>query len=201
MKNLYYFTYKMIWLSVILLFICISVASCYCILNLFYPSICIGSFAELLTALATLGALLVAGVSLCYAKKQYEKHQEEERTKLLCEYNQRYSTDKNVECVIEWMLKTAIMGKDGRIEKVNRYTNTEAPSVHQKEMFMRFFEELHMQISKNKLDKHEVFNLFSYYALVFDKFEEYRLDITDYNNGEWKSFRDFVEQMKRYKHE
>ena len=145
-----------------------------------------------------MGTLIVAGYSAWYAQKEYNKHMEEERTKLLCDYNHRYSTDKYIEYVIEWMLSIAIIGNDGSIIGVNRDIKNIPPSIHQKEMFLRFFEELYLQIKKDKLDKQEVFNLFGYYALIFDKYEEFRLDITDYEKNEWSDFRSFIELMKNF---
>lgn len=180
---------------IIALFICIFHASCYCILHLFYPPICIGTFSNFLTSIISFGTLLVALFSALYVKKEYDKHIEEERTKLLCEYNHRYSVDKHIECVIEWMLQIAIMDESGNIIGVNRQIKNIPPNIHQKEMFMRFFEELQLQIEKRKLNKQDVKKLFSYYALVFDKIEEYHCDITDYNKIEWETFRNFVKQM------
>ena len=155
--------YPIIIICVILtLFICILLASCYCILHLFYPLICIGSFSDILSALVSLGTLIVAGYSAWYAQKEYNKHLEEERTKLLCEYNHRYSTDKYVECVIEWMLQIAIMSEDGNIKGVNRQIKNSPPNIHQKEMFMRFFEELQLQIISDTIN----FILTSYFPLL-----------------------------------
>lgn len=183
---------------IITLFVCILHASCYCILHLFYPLINIGSYSALLTAITSFLALLVAGLGAWYAKKEYNKHLEEERTKLLCDYNYRYSTDKNVECVIKWMLKIAITDKNGFITGVDRSIANTRPGIYEQEMFLRFFEELYQQIKNEKLDRQKVSNLFSYYALVFDKFEDYHLDITDYNEDVWNDFRYFVKEMKPF---
>ena len=80
-------------------------------------------------------------------------------------------------------------------------------------MFMRFFEELYLHIKEGHIDKMDAFRLFAYYAIAFDKYKDFRLDITDYKSkdelsnsnieGEnekkyeilWSGYRDFIEMM------
>lgn len=168
---------------------------------------------EIVTAVATLASFFVALYATCYAKKQYERHLKEEHTKLLCEYNQRYSTDCNIRTMLEWMLKVSIQNEKGEIVGVNIERCTYNPGINTKEMFMRFFEELQLQIERKNLEAKEVSDLFAYYALKFDKFTEYHKDITDYTakeemdkmdeakkdevNENWKRFSNFIHKMHK----
>ena len=111
------------------------------------------------------------------------------------------------------MLRVAILNDKGEIvgaDPIRCYYN---PGVHEKEMFMRFFEELYLHVGNKSLDKRQVCLLFSYYAIKFDEIKEFRLDITDYkskeelekgkktndekdNNIYWTNYRIFVNEMR-----
>ena len=150
-----------------------------------------------------------------YAINEYGNHKREMQTNLLCQYNQRYSADQNIKKVIEWMLKTAHLDKKGEIDKVNLLKSLCSPSINTKEMFMRFFEELQLQIEEKNLNAKDVYELFSYYAIKFDEFNEYHKDITDYTpikevykmaedqrksvNENWRRFSKFIEEMHEIK--
>lgn len=167
---------------------------------------CSGSIAEW-------GAFIVALIGVVYAAHQYQNHLKEEQRRVLCEYNQRYSTDKNIEIVVEWMLQVAKTNEEtGEIEGVNRNVKQISPGIHKKEMFMRFFEELNLRLEHNDMNIDEVYNLFAYYALKFDKYWDFRLDIKDYKNSlelrgmhevdkkkykdYWNGFRSFIDKME-----
>lgn len=111
------------------------------------------------------------------------------------------------------MLKVAKLDNNGEI--VGAHPNSiliNKPNIIEKEMFMRFFEEIYLHIKEDNLDKESVFRLFAYYALKFDEHPEFRLDITDYKNEKelnkvkneqvkkelsirWFGFREFAKQM------
>lgn len=164
-------------------------------------------------SIAEISSLFVTLVGATYAIIQYQNHLKEEKRKVLCEYNQRYSTDKNIKSVITWMLKVAITNEiNGDIIDVNTNSNVLSPGIQKKEMFMRFFEELNLRIDKGDLDAKEVYNLFSYYALKFDELWGFRLDIKDYKNERemismnendrkefkdcWVAYHSFIQKMK-----
>lgn len=146
-----------------------------------------------------------------FAVNEYQNHKEEQRIGLLGEYNQRYSTDKNIQKVVRWMLKVAIVDESGEIVGANPDRSVCKPDVHEKEMFMRFFEELYLHIKTGSVDKRQACLFFSYYAIKFDEIKDYRLDISDYKskteieNEEvdfsttkyWTSYRRFVDEMKK----
>lgn len=113
------------------------------------------------------------------------------------------------------MLRVAILNDKGEIvgaDPIRFYYN---PGIHEKEMFMRFFEELYLHIDNKSLDKEQVCLLFSYYAIKFDEIKEFRLDITDYYskvelekrgktddkkdnyNKYWTNYRKFVDEMRK----
>ena len=111
------------------------------------------------------------------------------------------------------MLKVAKLDNNGEI--VGAHPNRILlikPSINEKEMFMRFFEEVYLHIKEDNLDKESVFRLFAYYAIKSDGHPEFRLDITDYKNEKelnkikdekvkkelsirWSGFREFAKQM------
>lgn len=171
--------------------------------------------AEAVTAIATLLSFGVAAYAACYAKEQYLRHLEVEHTKLLCGYNQRYSTDCNIKAMLRWMLEVAVTDEKGEIINVDLTKCCYSPGINTKEMFMRFFEELYLQIEKGNLNANEVYDLFAYYALKFDEFDEYHEDITDYTakeevdkmdkdkmdavNENWKRFSKFIQIMDEIK--
>lgn len=162
---------------------------------------------------AELGSFLVALSGGLYAIHQYSNHLEEEKRKVLCEYNQRYSSDKNIEKVVEWMLLIAKTDeKTGEIIGVNDEVKSISPGIYKKELFMRFFEEINLRIEKGDMNADEVYKLFAYYAMKFDNHPDFRSDIIDYKNeselkalsksernifkDHWVDFRSFIEKMK-----
>ena len=153
---------------------------------------------ETLQALASTGSFLVALFGGIYAYKQYENHKDEERIKLLCGYNERYSKDKNIEDVVTWMLNIAEVDTKGNVIGANPYIAAfNEPGIHKKEMFMRFFEELYLHIESGKIDKTKACLLFSYYAIEYDKHFGFRMDITDYKtDAELKEMTDIEEKNR-----
>ena len=113
--------------------------------------------------------------------------------------------------MLDWMLKVGITNDCGDIIDVDLGKCYYIPGINTKEMFMRFFEELYLQIEEQNLDAKEVHDLFAYYALKFDKFNDYHKDITDYTakdevdkmdkdkaehvNKNWKRFSKFIKIM------
>ena len=136
--------------------------------------------AEAATAIATSLMFLVTAYAAYYAKKEYTKHIENERTKLLCEYNQRYADNTDLRNVIKWMLKVAILNEEGDIIDAEPNRLSDRPGIYEKEMFMRFFEELNIHMKSGNISKTEACKLFSYYAIKFGEIKNFRLDITDY---------------------
>ena len=188
-----------------MLFYSSMVVSLCCI----YPDVNAGT----MQAIAEWGSFIVALCGGLYAVCQYNNHLKEEKRKMLCEYNKRYSSDKNIEKVVEWMLLIARTDDDtGEIIGVKQNIKCIPPSIYTKEMFMRFFEEINLRIEKGDMNADEVYKLFAYYAMKFDEYPGFRLDIKDYkkeselegnsedvnkNKDYWVDFRSFIEKMKK----
>ena len=63
-------------------------------------------------------------------------------------------------------------------------------------MFMRFYEELKLQIDEGNIKKEDDKKFFSYYAIKFHENDHFHENIADYDEDYWKSFRDYCEQTK-----
>ena len=88
-----------------------------------------------------------------------------EQAQALSKFNERYSSDKNIEIVVKYLI-----GEREGAEVV-------IPTTYQLELFLRFFEELEYAISQKMLDEKHTFDMFSYYALTAFDSEELFLDI------------------------
>ena len=112
-------------------------------------------FTEYLAAIVSCGTFMATCFAALFAVNEYQNHKEEQRIGLLGEYNQRYSTDKNIQKVVRWMLKVAIVDESGEIVGANPDRSVCKPDVHEKEMFMRFFEELYLHIKTGIIRKEQ----------------------------------------------
>ncbi|MBR5039322.1 MAG: hypothetical protein IKX65_11465 [Prevotella sp.] len=141
---------------------------------------CIGSIAEWLTAFIALGALIFSYVQIKNYKKQG-------RIELLSDYNKRFCANEELKVVGKYLEKEC---------GLNHHYNVPEPDDHQVEMFMRFFEEIELLINEGAMDEETVYYMFSYYALEFDK-KKNKWKRVDYESGNWKIFRMFINRMKR----
>ena len=151
----------------------------------------------MITAIFTAVSAIIAGIAALYAMYKYETHLKEEKTRLLCDYNQRYASCKDVKRIIEWIHKVVVEDEKGKIMEIDIQRTNIRPTLHTKEIFMRFFEEINIQLSNNNLDLDNVFHLFAYYPLLLNKFPELREDIADYKSDEELSIMDNEEEKKR----
>lgn len=119
---------------------------------------------------------------------QYRQYKKKEKADILAHFNERYSNDENIKAVVEYL-----MG-----EKQNDPTN------YQKEMFLRFFEELQIFIEVKSLDPQLVYDTFAYYALeAYKKGTDFysELNPNELNEelkGTWYRFGKFINEMKKY---
>lgn len=141
---------------------------------------CLSIVVAIITATATGITAYIAYKALIYAKKEYELQKRIKESETLSAYNQRYSTDQHISNVIcSFYKKTRDCSK---------------LELNDKEMFLRFFEELQLTIERGGLSKEIVYDMFAYYAIkVADKGEEF---VKDYNTENWRRFRLFAESMK-----
>lgn len=136
---------------------------------------------DLTMAFLTLITLIVTCI-------EYSNHRKRDRAEVLGQYNERYSKDEHVNKVVDYII---------------RYMDGKSffcpPSTHDAEMFMRFFEEMQIQIEQDRLVEEQVYHLFAYYAIAFDINDDIRsnLGIRDYDkdNWTWSSFKMFASTM------
>lgn len=165
---------------------------------------------ELLSYLATLATVCISGYAVWYARKEYSLHKKEERANTLARYNERYSTNERLLSVVEylWQIKAKeefykkrdlTKGYKDIKEELEQEVNSrkkcyyKIPSEHDKELFLRFFEEIQCSIEQGALDKSHVKELFYFYAKVaHDMGEDF---VEDYNKDCWRKFKVFIRTM------
>ena len=123
---------------------------------------------------------------------EYLAHRKREKAEVLSVYNDRYTRDSYIKLVSKYI-----------ISKMDENEKAIHPSIHDVEMFMRFFEELEIQLTQKRIEEEHVFTLFAYYAIyVGSNMSLIRddLKITDYSDDSWawKPFRDYVERSIKY---
>ena len=143
---------------------------------------------------------LIATIALCLTICGYCFHKKQERTATLVKYNERYSSDSNIQKVVSYLLWMSDKEKQKELEA------SLIPTKNQVEMFMRFFEELQTSIDSKLIKKEDAKELFSYYAIqlyeyiqknkenevgkeVFPSKEEIETD--------WKRFKKFVTKYQK----
>ena len=133
--------------------------------------------------------VIIAVITLFYTYLKYNDYREREKAEVLGQYNERYSRDEHVNKVVNYLIS--------HIER----KKSEKPSTHNMEMFMRFFEEMKLQIDKGRLNLKDVEELFSYYPMYLDAKPGLlkTLGIDDYDSNNWKSFHEFVELMAKFR--
>lgn len=154
-----------------------------CCAQLLYPHEKIGDCANVITAIVSLFAFIVAWA-------EYHSRLDSMKAQVFSEYNKRYSEDPNIVKVVKYL---NYIGLDGTLNNPQR----EIPSNYEVEMFMRFFEELELQIQYGRLDEKDVLELFVYYANKLNKNDELRkqLGVIDYE----KNWRKYISLMNRIK--
>lgn len=150
----------------------------------------------LITALATVITVIISYMALSYARKEYEAHKQKEESEALSSFNERYCTDEYIANVLNFLIDLSKCKELHGVETC-LITENNPPSVNDKEMFMRFFEELQYAIEQKRLSKQIVYDMFAYYALEVDKMGEKFVE--DYHHSSWIRFRRFVKEMKQVK--
>lgn len=153
-----------------------------------------------LQALGVFAALVVSIIALVYAKKEYKNHKKSAETTLICQYMHRYSTDKSIQLVQQYILDAALIDHNtGQIIGFNKDAkDIYVPSIREKELFMHVFEELQLCIDAKMISQSAAIDLFGYYVSVFHQIEEYHSDITDYHNENyWKNYLKFANSIPK----
>lgn len=137
--------------------------------------------------------VILASITVLATINEYNAHRKREKAEVLGQYNERYSRDEHINKVVDYIIRYMD----------NNYVNP-LPSVHDAEMFMRFFEEMEIQIEEGRLDEEKVHDLFAYYAMVLDAsiIIREKLGINDYEKDEclWVHFKNFTNHMMTFYH-
>lgn len=162
----------------------ITVMASYCCLKLFYPKLDLGNFAELITALIAFFAFVITLLEYLLSK-------DAKQAQVLSEYNKRYSEDPNIIKVVKYLNYIDVNGTMNNPPR-------EKPSNYEVEMFMRFIEELELQIHCGRLNEKDVSDLFVYYAKMINENGELRrhLGVTDYEEN-WNRYKKLIERIKK----
>lgn len=178
------FIFDVCFYAIIVLFVVITVLVGYCCIMLFYPMVEIEKYATLVMAIVAIFAFIVAWM-------EYKSKKESVQAQVFSEYNKRYSEDPNIVKVVKYL---NYIDENGRTNNPHR----EKPSNYEVEMFMRFFEELEVQICSLRIDENTVLDLFTYYAKKIDTNEELRilLGVSDYDNN-WDRFKKLMKRTKK----
>lgn len=156
---------------------------------------------ELISCIFTILTVLISCYAVSYAIKEYTLHKKEERANSLARYNERYSTNEYLIKVVRYLWKIDEI-KDSCEKsyneivdefKNNEESKLEIPEEYEKELFLRFFEEIQFSIDEGSLDKKQVKDLFFYYADVANRMGE--AFVKDYNKDYWHQFKAFIKTM------
>lgn len=153
----------------------------------FFVCLC-DDFAITLSDISNIANVIVAlcaVIGIIYSAFEYCNYKQRERWKTFSEYSTRYANDENIEAVTQFLIEF-IEGKEHKKEL----------TTNQKEMFMRFFEELELQIENDRLDQDTVKDFFVYYAVAAAVCPEFMNDVFIEREGLWEHYKRIV---KRYK--
>lgn len=176
---------------------------------------CIETFTfiiELLSFIATIATVGISYNAIVYARKEYLSHKKEEKANTLAKYNERYSTNEHLVVVVEylWQIeeikeyseKNSLYKKS--YKEISDFLDTESkdnpkssfkiPTGHQKELFLRFFEEIQYSIEQGSLEKEQVKELFYHYARVANDMGE--VFVNDFYHPCWRRFKTFIKTME-----
>lgn len=133
---------------------------------------------------------LLATITLGCTLWEYHYYRRREKAEVLGQYNERYSKDEHVNKVVDYIIRY-MDGKD----------ITCVPSTHDAEMFMRFFEEMQIQIKQGRLDEKQVYDLFAFYAIILGEEEAFRTSLgiskSEYDkSSNWNHFKSFIKRME-----
>lgn len=130
----------------------------------------------------SLCTFLLALVAALYSRREYKSH-------IFSEYNKRYSEDGKITKVVEFIIRNMF--------NTHCVYGMSVPTTHEKEIFMRFFEEIERRIQYNSMDEDVAIDMFAYYAVVFAMKENLRQDIDDfYDESSWEYFHSFIDRTK-----
>lgn len=184
---------------ILLTFLFVVPVSCFILKKSGEPYNIVADVSELISA-------FIAALALVAAWTEYKKNQDSSEAQTLSYFNERYSNDISIRRVVKWCLYNMPNGNE-EIVRPNNYNIDNM--LYEKEMFMRFFEELELSLEKKNLtDEQAVFDTFAYYALRVSRFKDFVYGYTFHvkgvfqynkaNETEWKYFEKFIHRMSKF---
>ena len=139
---------------------------------------------------------MIGLIALIYTINEYRAHKDRRKADVLASFNNRYMESQSVKRVLEDLI--ALDDKNTCKFCISENSMTCVNVINDRELFLRFFEELNYAIESDSIDKETVFDLFAYYALKADKLG--KRFVSDYEEGDnWKTFKSFCKKMKKIK--
>lgn len=145
---------------------------------------CFSSTVDVVTCIATVAMAIIALIALVYSIMEYNSHKKREQSETLSKYNERYSNDENIKKVVTYLICKM------KCPDVPDYLGT-----FEKEMFLRFFEELQYAINQKSLSEDIVYDLFAFYAIR--AYENFNIFIEDKDRNNWTRFITFAKTMQK----
>lgn len=132
----------------------------------------------------------IALIALSATFYEYRNHVKKRKADTLAHYNTLYCENGSYKKII----KDLIAYDEGKIFKYDiksKADNNEC-IIYEREMFMRFFEEIQIQIEEGNLDSKTAKILFLWYAKKVDELGDNF--ISDYNSDCWTTFKKFIKR-------
>ena len=145
-----------------------------------------GLISEIVSGSATFLALL-------FAAYEYYLHKKNNQYNAYSKLNERYCNSSSIQKVLGAMVESYSKGEFS-IDIFNQNCRDEDVSINDKEMFLRFFEELNYAIKKKSIRKEEACYYFGYYAVVAYLMGENFVSELE-NEGIWGEFKEFANNM------
>ena len=146
-----------------------AVFSGFLTILLFELDVDVESIAGCISASMACFSFILALLSLTFVYNEYQKKQKYERNEVLMRYNERYEKSEHIQKVVEYYanLEASSPSKREIASKTEQNTQeAKTVSVNDREMFLRFYEELYHMIETGYLDKYLVVNYFGYYFKI-----------------------------------
>lgn len=142
--------------------------------------------AQIVSGFATFLALL-------FAAYEYYIHKKNNQYEAYSKMNERYCNNSSIQKVLGAMLESYSKGEFS-IDIFNQKCRNKNVSINDKEMFLRFFEELSYAIKEKSIREERACYYFGYYAVVaYLMGKDFVSDLE--NGGVWSEFEEFAENM------
>ena len=148
--------------------------------------------ATAISACAAIASALIAGFALCFAYKEYGLHKKREEADVVSKFNERYDTDERIAGVVKMLMKyyeEKSKNSDGQTVKLILAED----NAFDRELFLRFFEEIEVSIESGSMSKDIACYMFAYYAILADSIPNF---VDDFNGSAWQRFHKFASSMK-----